>query len=332
VVAPIYAALPTELQARVFEPAPENGRKIVLATNIAETSLTIDGIRYVIDPGFAKVNAFSARTGMESLLVTPISRASASQRAGRAGRTSAGKCFRIYTAWAFENEMDDNSTPEIQRVNLANVVLLLKSLGVHDLVNFDFMDPPPAEALLRALEQLYALGALSDRGELTKLGRRMAEFPLDPQLSKSLLAAEAYGVAGQVATVCAMVSAGGAIFYRPKDRAVHADNARRAFARGSKGDHVALLRVYEGWRESGYGAQWCFDSYVQLRTMRRARDVREQLVSLLERVAQKKRTTRCARPCWRATFTTRPGCSATGRRTARSSRRAPRSRCTRRRR
>jgi pre-mRNA-splicing factor ATP-dependent RNA helicase DHX16 len=284
VVAPIYAALPTELQARVFEPAPENGRKIVLATNIAETSLTIDGIRYVIDPGFAKVNAFSARTGMESLLVTPISRASASQRAGRAGRTSAGKCFRIYTAWAFENEMDDNSTPEIQRVNLANVVLLLKSLGVHDLVNFDFMDPPPAEALLRALEQLYALGALSDRGELTKLGRRMAEFPLDPQLSKSLLAAEAFGVAGSVATVCAMVSAGGAVFYRPKEKAVHADNARKAFARGSKGDHVALLRVYEGWQESGYSAQWCFDSYVQLRTMRRARDVKEQLVALMERV------------------------------------------------
>ena len=284
VVAPIYAALPTELQAKVFDPAPPGGRKVVLATNIAETSLTIDGIRYVVDPGFAKVNAFSARTGMESLLVTPISRASAAQRAGRAGRTSAGKCFRVYTAWAFENEMDDNSTPEIQRVNLANVVLLLKSLGVHDLVNFDFMDPPPAEALLRALEQLYALGALSDKGELTKLGRRMAEFPLDPQLSKALLAAERYGVAGHVATVCAMVSAGGAVFYRPKDKAVHADNARRAFARGSRGDHVALLRVFEGWQESGFSAQWCFDSYVQLRTMRRARDVREQLVALMERV------------------------------------------------
>ena len=166
--------------------------------------------------------------------------------------------------------------PEIQRTNLSNVVLMLKSLGIHDLVNFDFMDPPPAEALLRALEQLYALGALNDRcarcrvrpgppneaacmplrhclavadellpsplppplrprGELTKLGRRMAEFPLDPQLAKALLASERYGVAEEVATVCAMVSIGSAVFYRPKDKALHADNAHKAFSRWGGG-------------------------------------------------------------------------------------------------
>lgn len=176
--------------------------------------------------------------------------------------------------------MEPDTVPEIQRTNLSNVVLMLKSLGIHDLVNFDFMDPPPAEALLRALEQLYALGALNDRcgsgggvgvlgpwrspchcacplqrahdkhwlclhgphvalrrdhhrarGELTKLGRRMAEFPLDPQLAKALLASEKYGVAEEVATVCAMVSIGSAVFYRPKDKALHADNAHKAFSR-----------------------------------------------------------------------------------------------------
>ncbi|KAF6261561.1 P-loop containing nucleoside triphosphate hydrolase protein [Scenedesmus sp. NREL 46B-D3] len=221
---------------------------------------------------------------MESLLVAPISKASAMQRAGRAGRTAPGKCFRVYTAYAYEHEMDDNTTPEIQRTNLANVVLLLKSLGIHDLVNFDFMDPPPAEALLRALEQLYALGGLNDRGELTKLGRRMAEFPLDPMLSKALLASETYKVSEEVATVCAMVSIGSAVFYRPKDKAVHAENAHRAFSRGNVGDHIQLLHVYQGWAESDFSSQWCFENYVQLRSMKRARDIREQLTNLMERV------------------------------------------------
>lgn len=150
--------------------------------------------RYVIDPGFCKQNSFNPRSGMEALVVTPVSKASANQRAGRAGRTQPGKTYRLYTKWSYENELEDNTVPEIQRTNLANVVLMLKSLGINDLMGFDFMDPPPAETLIRALEQLYALGALNDKGELTKLGRRMAEFPLDPHQSKMLLAAEKYKV------------------------------------------------------------------------------------------------------------------------------------------
>lgn len=131
---------------------------MILATNIAETSLTIDGIVYVIDPGFCKYKTYNARTGMESLIVTPISKASANQRAGRAGRVAPGKCFRLYTTTAYEKELEDNTVPEIQRTNLGNVVLLLKSLGINDLVHFDYMDPPPHETLIMALEQLYALG------------------------------------------------------------------------------------------------------------------------------------------------------------------------------
>ena len=159
------------MQSKVFEPTPKGARKVVLATNIAETSLTIDNIIYVIDPGFNKQNSYNARSGMESLTVTPISKASANQRAGRAGRVAAGKCFRLYTAWAFQHELEANSVPEIQRVNLGNVVLLLKSLGINDLIKFDFLDPPPHETLVLALEQLYALGALNHMGELTKTGR-----------------------------------------------------------------------------------------------------------------------------------------------------------------
>jgi len=164
--------------------------QVVLATNIAETSLTIDGIVYVIDPGYCKQSSYNARTGMESLVVTPISKASANQRAGRAGRVAPGKAFRLYTAWAYQHELEDNTVPEIQRTNLGNVVLLLKSLGINDLIHFDFMDPPPHETLVLALEQLYALGALNSLGELTKMGRKMAEFPVDPMVAKMILASE----------------------------------------------------------------------------------------------------------------------------------------------
>eukprot|EP00873_Tetraselmis_striata_P011748 jgi/Tetstr1/432012/TSEL_021488.t1 len=284
IIAPIYANLPSDLQAKIFETTPPGARKIVIATNIAETSLTIDGIRYVIDPGFCKQKSYNPRTGMESLVVTPVSKASAMQRTGRAGRTSPGKCFRLYTAWSFQHELDDNTIPEIQRTNLGNVVLMLKSLGINDLMNFDFMDPPPAETLLRALEQLYALGALNDLGELTKLGRRMAEFPLDPTLSKTLLASDKLKCSEEVATICAMVSIGSACFYRPKDKAVHADNAHKNFHRGNVGDHIALMNVYNGWAETNFGAQWCYENFVQIRSMKRARDIRDQLMGLMERV------------------------------------------------
>ncbi|CAD7699242.1 unnamed protein product [Ostreobium quekettii] len=283
-VCPIYANLPTDLQAKIFEPTPEGARKVVLATNIAETSVTIDGIRYVIDTGLVKQNSYNPRSGMEQLLVTPVSKAAAQQRAGRAGRTAPGKCYRLYTAWSYEHELEDNTIPEIQRTNLGNVVLMLKSLGINDLVGFDFMDPPPSETLIRALEQLYALGALNDRGELTKLGRRMAELPLDPMLSKTLIASEAGGVSEEIATVCAMLSVGSAVFYRPKDKAIHADSAHAAFHRGDVGDHVALMNVYNAWAETDFSQHFCYENFVQERAMKRARDIRDQLVGLMERV------------------------------------------------
>ncbi|KAK4362282.1 hypothetical protein RND71_017523 [Anisodus tanguticus] len=284
IICPIYANLPTELQAKIFEPTPEGARKVVLATNIAETSLTIDGIKYVIDPGFSKMKSYNPRTGMESLLVAPISKASANQRAGRSGRTGPGKCFRLYTAYNYMNDLEDNTVPEIQRTNLANVVLSLKSLGIHDLLNFDFMDPPPAEALLKALELLFALSALNKLGELTKVGRRMAEFPLDPMLSKMIVASEKYKCSVEIISIAAMLSVGNSIFYRPKDKQVHADNARLNFHVGNVGDHIALLKVYSSWKETNYATQWCYENYIQVRSMKRARDIRDQLEGLLERV------------------------------------------------
>uniref|UniRef100_A0A4Y0BKS2 RNA helicase n=1 Tax=Anopheles funestus TaxID=62324 RepID=A0A4Y0BKS2_ANOFN len=283
IILPIYANLPSDMQAKIFEPTPPNARKVILATNIAETSLTIDNIIYVIDPGFAKQNNFNSRTGMETLLVVPISKASANQRAGRAGRVAPGKCFRLYTAWAYNNELEDNTVPEIQRINLGNAVLMLKTLGIHDLLHFDFLDPPPHQTLILALEQLYALGALNHHGELTKLGRRMAEFPVDPMMGKMLLASEKYKCSEEIVTIAAMLSVNGAIFYRPKDKIIHADTARKNFNHRN-GDHLSLMQVYNQWVESDYSTQWCYENFIQYRSMKRARDVREQLVGLMQRV------------------------------------------------
>ncbi|KAM7026324.1 pre-mRNA-splicing factor ATP-dependent RNA helicase DHX16 [Acridotheres tristis] len=282
-VLPIYANLPSELQARIFEPTPPGARKVVVATNIAETSVTIDGIVYVLDPGFCKQKSYSARTGMESLVVTPCSRASANQRAGRAGRVAPGKCFRLYTAWAFQHELEETPVPEIQRADLGSLVLLLKSLGINDLIHFDFLDPPPHETLVLALEQLYALGALNHLGELTTLGRRMAELPVEPMLAKMILASEQYGCTEEVLTVAAMLSVNNAVFYRPKDKVLHADSARVAFSVPG-GDHLVLLNVYNQWVASGHSLQWCYEHFVQARSLRRARDVRDQLQGLMERV------------------------------------------------
>eukprot|EP00931_Biecheleriopsis_adriatica_P075065 TRINITY_DN49011_c0_g1_i1.p1 TRINITY_DN49011_c0_g1~~TRINITY_DN49011_c0_g1_i1.p1 ORF type:complete len:1059 (-),score=286.23 TRINITY_DN49011_c0_g1_i1:54-3152(-) len=282
-VLPIYATLPTDMQAKIFEPTPEGARKVVLATNIAETSITIDNIVYVIDPGFCKQNSFNPRTGMESLIVVPCSKASANQRAGRAGRVKPGKCFRLFTKWSFEHELDDDNAPEIQRSNLGHVVLMLKSIGIDDLLHFDFMDPPPPETLIKALEQLYALSALNDQGDLTKMGRRMAEFPMDPQQSKCLLQADKYKCVDEIVTICSMLGVDNAIFYRPKDKGLHADNARKNFHKPG-GDHMTMLHVYKQWEETGFSLNWCMENYLQNRSLKRARDIREQLVDMLEKV------------------------------------------------
>ncbi|XP_064466318.1 putative pre-mRNA-splicing factor ATP-dependent RNA helicase PRP1 isoform X3 [Ornithodoros turicata] len=209
---PLYSSLPPNMQQRIFEPPPPNkpnkaiGRKVVVSTNIAETSLTIDGVVFVIDPGFAKQKVYNPRIRVESLLVSPISKASSQQRAGRAGRTRPGKCFRLYTEKAYKTEMQDQTYPEILRSNLGSVVLQLKKLGIDDLVHFDFMDPPAPETLMRALELLNYLQSLDDSGELTELGSIMAEFPLDPQLAKMLITSCDYNCSNEALSITAMLS------------------------------------------------------------------------------------------------------------------------------
>lgn len=284
VICPIYANLPSELQSKIFEPTPDGARKVVLATNIAETSLTIDGIVYVIDPGYVKENVYNPATGMSNLVVVPCSRASANQRSGRAGRVGPGKCFRLYTKFAYMNEMDESTTPEIQRTNLNGVVLQLKSLGINELLEFEFMDPPPTEALIGALNQLFALQALNHRGELTKMGRQMAEFPTDPMLAKAVLAADKEGCVEEVLSIVSMLGEASALFFRPKDKKIHADSARNRFTVKDGGDHITLLNVWNQWVDSDFSPVWSKENFLQQRSLTRARDVRDQLAKLCERV------------------------------------------------
>lgn len=281
IILPVYAALPSEMQSAIFEPTPIGCRKCVIATNIAEASLTIDGIYYVIDPGFTKVKRYNPRTGMESLVVVPISQASAKQRAGRAGRTGPGKCYRLYTEDSYRSEMLPTAVPEIQRTNLANVVILLKAMGINDFLNFDFMDRPPVETLIDALDNLYHLGALDDEGLLTRLGRKMAEFPMDPNLAKMLLTSIDLGCSDEIITIVSMLSIQN-IFYRPQDKQAEADRAKARFTQG-EGDHLTLLQVYNQWRANKFSSLWCHQNFLQSRALLRAQDVRKQLISIMDR-------------------------------------------------
>ncbi|KAL1858289.1 hypothetical protein VTK73DRAFT_7854 [Phialemonium thermophilum] len=182
--------------------------------------------------------------------------------------------------------MDDSTTPEIQRTNLCSVVLQLKALGIEDLLGFDFLDPPPTELLIKSLNQLYALQALNSNGQLTRVGRQMAEFPADPMLAKALIAATQEGCVDEMLTVVSMLGEVSTLFFRPKDKKVHADSARARFTVRDGGDHLTLLNIYNQWADSGYSPIWARENYLQQRSLTRARDVRDQLAKLCERVLE----------------------------------------------
>jgi pre-mRNA-splicing factor ATP-dependent RNA helicase DHX15/PRP43 len=290
-VYPLYGSLPPHMQQRIFEPAPpprrpggRPGRKVIVSTNIAETSLTIDGIVYVVDPGFSKQKIYNPRIRVESLLVSPISKASAQQRAGRAGRTRPGKCFRLYTEGAFKKELIDQTYPEILRSNLSSTVLELKKLGIDDLVHFDLMDPPAPETLMRALEELNYLACLDDDGNLTPLGRLASEFPLDPALAVMLISSPEFYCSNEILSITALLSVP-QIFVRPASQRKRADEMKNLFAHPD-GDHLTLLNAYHAFKSpeaQENPKQWCHDHYLSLRSLQSADNVRMQLLRIMER-------------------------------------------------
>ncbi|KAI6128698.1 P-loop containing nucleoside triphosphate hydrolase protein [Pisolithus croceorrhizus] len=245
-VLPIYSQMPADLQARIFEP-------------------TADGRRKVYNP----------KVGMDSLQITPISQANANQRTGRAGRTGSGFCYRLYTEMAYRNEMFANTIPEIQRTNLANTVLLLKSLGVKNLLEFDFMDPPPQANIINSMYQLWVLGALDNVGDLTPIGRKMSEFPMEPSMAKMLIASVDYKCSAEMLTIVSMLSVP-SVFYRPKERMEEADAAREKF-NVPESDHLTLLNVFNQWKSHGYRDEWASRHFLHPKLLRKAREVRAQL-------------------------------------------------------
>ncbi|KAL8744907.1 MAG: hypothetical protein Q9184_007938, partial [Pyrenodesmia sp. 2 TL-2023] len=280
---PLYAGLSSEQQLYVFEPAPENNRKVIVATNIAEASVTIDGIVYVVDCGFVKLRAFNPRTAIETLTVAPVSKASAIQRAGRAGRTKPGKCYRLYTEAAY-GSLQEATVPEIQRSNLAATILQLKALGIDNVLRFDFPTSPPSELIVRGLELLYSLGALDEYAKLTRpLGIRMAELSVEPMMAKVLLTAPNHGCLSEMLSIAAMISLQGAIWFHHEGERKSTETARRRFA-ADEGDHLTLLNVYQAFVTKGRkDSKWCRDNYLNFRSMTKAVSVRGQLKRYLER-------------------------------------------------
>lgn len=280
---PLYAGLSTEQQLYFFEPAPDTTRKVIVSTNIAEASVTIDGIVYVIDCGFVKLRAFNPTTGIETLTATPISKASATQRAGRAGRTKPGKCYRLYTESAYQS-LPEATIPEIQRSNLAPTLLQLKALGIDNVVRFDFLTPPPAELIIRAMELLYALGAVDSYAKLTRpLGVRMAELSVEPMMAKVLLSSSSFGCLSEILSIAAMTSLQGAVWFQHDGEKKASDSARRKFA-AEEGDHLTLLNVYQAFVTKGKKeSKWCRDNYLNYKSMTRAVSIRAQLKRYLER-------------------------------------------------
>ncbi|OAQ98701.1 hypothetical protein LLEC1_03834 [Akanthomyces lecanii] len=280
---PLYAGLTTEEQMYVFDKPPERTRKVVFSTNIAEASVTIDGIVFVVDSGYVKLRAYNPKTGIESLTAAPISKASASQRAGRAGRTKPGKCFRLYTEQGY-NGLAQSNPPEIQRSNLAPTVLQLKALGIDNIVRFDFLSPPPSQLVGKALELLYSLGALDEYAKLTRpLGMRMAELAVEPMMAKTLLSAPSFGCLSEMLTIAAMTSLGSSVWFYHEGERKKMESARRKFA-AEEGDHITLLNAYQAFITRGKkDAKFCHANHLNFRAMTRAVSIRAQLKRYLER-------------------------------------------------
>ena len=287
---PIYASLPSEQQGNIFIQTPNNARKVVLATNIAETSITINGIVHVIDCGLCKEMTFNSKTNMSQLQVVPISKAAANQRAGRAGRTQSGKCFRLYTKWAFENELPEQTMPEINKSNLTSVCLSLKALGVDLITSFPFIDAPPLLAISSALAILKSLNALTKNEELTKDGHLMSELPLDPKMAKVLLTAINYNCHEDVSSIIALLTITSPIFYHVKHKQQDAEITKKSFNDPS-GDHLTLLNIWHQFQDANYSKQWCYEKHINYKTLSNAKDIKQQLMRIMDNMQIKQMTT-----------------------------------------
>ncbi|KAH7364612.1 P-loop containing nucleoside triphosphate hydrolase protein [Rhexocercosporidium sp. MPI-PUGE-AT-0058] len=281
-IMPLYGALPAAAQQQAFEKVKEKfTRKVVLATNIAETSVTVSGVRFVVDCGKSKVKQYRPRLGMESLLAKPISRVSAIQRAGRAGREARGKCFRIYTEDDYL-KLDQDELPEILRSDVVEAVLKMKSRGIGNVSDFPLMDSPDIMAVQNALKQLHMMGAVDDEGNITYVGKKMAAFPLPATFGRVLIAAAepTSDILLEVIDVISCLTTDSEIFNQPKseDDQENLTNVRKDLL-SSDGDIVTLLAVIRKYASVANAdrLEWCKQRLIAPRAMKMAMQIRQQL-------------------------------------------------------
>lgn len=281
-ILPLHGKLQPEEQKRVFDPLPQGyERKVVVATNAAETSMTIPDIGYVVDSGMARIPSFDPIRNIMSLEIKMINKSSADQRKGRAGRTGPGKCYRLYTERDYQN-MDDSLTPEILRLHLGIAVLKLLELGVEDVETFEFVEPPDREALRQAINSLTMLGALDEQGRLTDLGCKMSTLPTEPRLSKMIMVGNETGCLQEALAVAALLSVSANIFYRgitEKDQ-TYSDKMKLQFC-SETGDIITYMKVFAEWSslpdKHSQRNQWCVQNCINAKAMRVANDTLKEL-------------------------------------------------------
>lgn len=281
-ILPLYARLSADEQMRVFRPHPH--RRIVLSTNVAETSLTVPGIRYVIDAGEARISRYNSRSKVQRLPIEPISQASANQRSGRCGRVAEGVAIRLYSEQDFGTR-ERFTDPEIQRANLASVILQMKSLGLGSVEDFPFIDPPDSRQIRDGYETLRELGAMDDRGELTPLGLRLSKMPIDPRLGRMILAAEREGCLEQAIVIAAAMSVQDPR-ERPMELAEKADAAHQEF-RNEDSDFLGVLALWAFIREQERALsgskfrRMCKERFLSFVRLREWEDIHRQLRTLV---------------------------------------------------
>uniref|UniRef100_A0AAV1VCI7 RNA helicase n=1 Tax=Peronospora matthiolae TaxID=2874970 RepID=A0AAV1VCI7_9STRA len=283
---PLYGTLPLKMQQNAFLPAPRGvRRKVIVATTIAETSVTIEGVVFVVDGCFTKLAFFNPLTGVETLVTTLVSKASAKQRAGRAGRSCPGKCFRLCTQEYFRTKLAKETIPQMQRTNLATVALYLLSMGIRDLAHFDFVSPPSPEALIRALELLFFLGVIdTDSRLIDPLGTQVAEFPVAPSLAKVILSSCRFDCMREMLSIASVLSVGD-VFLNARGSKAGKEKLAEAMEHFAHpdGDHMMYLSIYDEFVDSGKSRSWCDEYLLSHRALVRATEVRRHLERYITR-------------------------------------------------
>lgn len=280
-ILPMHGSLTHHDQLKAFFGVPKGTRKVIIATNIAETSVTIPGIVYIIDCGFIKLKWFSAGSMTESLVIVPVSKSSAKQRAGRASRIRSGKVYRLYTEEYYQS-LPEYTPPEIRRSDLCLTVLQLKALGIDNVLRFPFVSSPPAKNLLASLEVLYGLAALNIDGELTsEISYFMAEMPISPMMSKMLYTSVEMECSDEILSIIAMLQVQN-VFSKPTSGQgqINARVARRNFE-VKEGDLLTLLNVFTSFVKNDCTKEFCGRNYVIYRNLKRAVEIKQQLASLI---------------------------------------------------